>query len=184
MCFHMFIGLKLGVKTLPFTLHRHWKKEKVTEFMCVCLRRSSSGLIESDRFVESGKCFYPWDSRWGKWRGRWWKKEEEKKRKKLRYDGDHWNSPNNSLLKMNVYLFCQLYCKCKDIFWYSCTQISIHPSVPFSKASISIEWYITTEDSWEHFTLLKWFKSHEHKLIGAFHLLLLDSVNMPLIISE
>lgn len=97
------------------------------------------------------------------------KKEEEKKRKKLRYDGDHWNSPNNSLLKMNVYLFCQLYCKCKDIFWYSCTQISIHPSVPFSKASISIEWYITTEDSWEHFTLLKWFKSHEHKLIGAFH---------------
>lgn len=162
MCFHMFIGLNLGVKTLPFTLHRHWKKEKVTEFMCVCLRRSSSGLIESDRFVESGKCFYPWDSRWGRWRGKWWKKEEEKNAKNY-----------------------QLYCKCKDIFWYSCTQISIHPSVPFSKASISIEWYITTEDSWGHFALLKWFKSHEHKLIGAFHLLLLDrTVNLPLIISE
>lgn len=155
--------------------------------MCVCLRRSSSRLIESDRFVESGKCFYPWDSRWGRWRRRWWKKEEEKNAKNwdmMEITGTALTIP---YWRWMFTFFCQLYCKCKDIFWYSCTEFSIHPSVPFSKAStgISIEWYTTTEDCWEHFALLQWFKSNEHKLIGAFHLLLLDrTVNMPLIISE
>lgn len=33
MCFYMFTGLKLG----SFMLHWQWKKEKVTEFMCVCV---------------------------------------------------------------------------------------------------------------------------------------------------
>lgn len=162
MCFHMFVGLKLGVKTLPFTLHRHWKKEKVTEFMCVCLRRSSSGLIESDRFVESGKCFYPWDSRWGRWRGRWWKKEEEK------------NAKLSVILQMQGHFLVFLY-------------TNFHSSI----CSIfqSQYQYRVIHNDWR---LLRTFRfvevvmsSHEHKLIGAFHLLLLDrTVNMPLIISE
>lgn len=170
MCFHMFIGLKLGVKTLPFTLHLHWKKEKVTEFMCVCLRRSSSGLIESDRFVESGKCFYPWDSRWGKWRGRWWKRRKKKNAKNwdmMEITGTALTIP---YWRWMFTFFVSYIANARTFFGIPVHKFPFIHLFHFPKpVSVSSDRYITTEDSWEHFTLLKWFKSHEHKLIGAFH---------------
>lgn len=75
---------RLKVRCKNFTIHAASalkKRKGYRVYVCVCLRRSSSGLIESDRFVESGKCFYPWDSRWGKWRGRWWKRRKKKNAK-------------------------------------------------------------------------------------------------------